>query len=70
MGFSSGRGSSSTGVCPCMEMVSLIAIMQKMEIIILRLKIKIWVFSELNAPQTQAIQQKSTEELSMELFTR
>ena len=53
-----------------MEMVSLIVIMQKMEIIMLRLKIKTWVFSELNALQTQVIQQKSAEELSMELFTR
>jgi len=53
-----------------MEMVSLIVTILKMEIIMLRFKIKTWVFSELNALQTLTIQPRLTEELSMELFTR
>jgi len=39
-----------------MEMVSLIVTILKMEIIMLRFKIKTWVFSELNDPQTLTIQ--------------
>jgi hypothetical protein len=53
-----------------MEMVYLIVIMLKMVAIMLRFKMRTWVFSELNVQGTQGIQQRSAEELSMELFTR
>jgi hypothetical protein len=52
-----------------MEMASLIVIMLKKEVIMLRFKMKTWVFSDLNAHQTQAIQLRSAEELSMGLST-
>ena len=66
---SSGQVSSSTGVCACMEMASLIVIMLKKEVIMLRFKMRTWVFSDLNAHRTQAIQLRSAEELSMGLST-
>ena len=53
-----------------MEMESPIVTIPKMEIIMLRLKIKTWVFSELNGLQTLTIQPRLAEELSMGLFTR
>ena len=70
MALLSGRVNSSIGVCPCMEMESPIVTILKMEIIMLRFKIKTWVFSELNGLQTLTIQPRLAEELSMGLFTR
>ena len=53
-----------------MEMVSPIVTKLKEELIMLRLKIRTWVFSELKALQTVTIQLMLTEGSLMVLFTR
>ncbi len=53
-----------------MEMVSPIVTKLKEELIMRRLKIRTWVFSELKALQTVTIQLMLTEGSLMVLFTR